>query len=116
MKVLNLKIPAVVALALSAATSAATAMPVVPLVGGGPNVVLVDCAYGWYRGPDGQCYPFGTGPRHHRGGGYYGGGGYDGRRDWHRGDEYRRRYRPYPYGEQQQYPSYGEPQYNQYNE
>jgi hypothetical protein len=28
---------------------------------GDTSVVLVGCAYGWYRGPDGQCYVGGTG-------------------------------------------------------
>jgi hypothetical protein len=114
MKVSSLKLPAIVALALGAATSAATAMPMVPLAGGGPNVALVDCAYGWYRGSDGQCYLHGTRPSYHRGGGYYGGGGYNRRRDWHRGDEYggdqyRRQQYPLPY------PFNGRgPQYDQY--
>jgi hypothetical protein len=60
MKVSSLKIPAIVALALGTATSANAAMPVAP-VGGDPSIVFVDCAVGWYHGPDGQCYPFGTG-------------------------------------------------------
>jgi hypothetical protein len=92
MKVSSLKVPAIVALALSAATSAATALPMVRLARGGPSVVLVDCAFGWYRGPDGRCYVAGTRPRYHRD------EGYDRRRDWHR-DEYRRdEYRRHHYG------------------
>jgi hypothetical protein len=111
MKVSILKIAPIVALALSAATSAATAMPGAPLAGGGPSVVLVDCQYGWYRGPDGRCYIEGTGPRYHRGGGYY-------ERRRHRGDEYNRgdEYRRDEY-RRQQVPSpfpeapFGQPQY-----
>jgi hypothetical protein len=107
MKVPSLNIPAIVALALSAATSTATALPVVPLAEGGPSVVLVDCAYGWYRGPDGQCYVYGTSPRYRRGGGYYGGGGYYRRRDWQRWDEYGGAEYEQPY--QIPYPFYGRP-------
>jgi hypothetical protein len=82
MKVPTLKIPAVVALALSAVTSANAAMPVAP-AGIDRSIVLVDCAWGWYRGPDGQCYVNGTGP-------YRGGGAYYRQRDWRggEGDEY----------------------------
>jgi hypothetical protein len=52
-----------------------------------PSIVLVACAWGWYRGPDGQCYPLGMRP------GYYGGGGYQ--RDYY--EHYRPPYRRYPY-------------------
>jgi hypothetical protein len=39
---------------LGAGTSA-NAMPVPQANGGGSSIVLVDCAYGWYRGPDGHA-------------------------------------------------------------
>jgi hypothetical protein len=75
MKILSLKVSAVVALALSAVTSANAAMPVARVTVD-PSIVLADCAVGWYRGPDGQCYIIGMGI----GGGYgYGGGIYYGR-------------------------------------
>ena len=100
MKVSSLKIPAVVALVLGAVTSANAAMPV-PRANGGSSIVLVDCAYGWYRGPDGQCYPFGYGTQP----GYYGNRGrhrgwYQGRhRGWDRDyyESYQVPYRRYPY-------------------
>jgi hypothetical protein len=74
MKVSSLKIPAVVALVLGAVTSANAAMPV-PRANSDSSIVLVACAYGWYRGFDGQCYLYGWRP------GYY---GYYGPRRWHR--------------------------------
>jgi hypothetical protein len=78
-------------LALSAATSAALAMPGIPSAGGGPSVVLVDCAWGWYRGPDGRCYISGRGPQ------YRGDGIYYGHRDWRGGEAYDEYYPPaYP--------------------
>jgi hypothetical protein len=93
MKVSSLKIPALVALALGGVTSANAMMPAAA-VGVEPSVVLVDCGYGWYRGPDGQCYLHGTRPRYHRDEGYYR------HRDWHR-DEYRRHHYGRPYEEHQ---------------
>jgi hypothetical protein len=79
---------------MGAMTSANAAMPV-RRANGDSSVVLIDCAYGWYRGPDGQCYPYGYG----RQPGYYG-GGYYGHRRWY-GDNrdyyYRQPYRRYPY-------------------
>jgi hypothetical protein len=78
MKVSSLKIPAIVALGLGAVTSANAAMPVAP-AGIDRSIVLIDCAWGWYRGPDGQCYISGTGPQY-RGDGYYG------HRYWRGGD------------------------------
>jgi hypothetical protein len=91
MKVSSLKIPAVVALVLGAVTSANAAMPVPP-ANGDSSIVVVDCAWGWYRGPDGQCYVIGTRP------GYYGGGYYR-HRGWHRDyyEHYRSPYRRNPY-------------------
>jgi hypothetical protein len=99
MKISNLKMPAIVVLALGAVTSA-NAMPV-PRAGGTASIVLVDCAYGWYRGPDGQCYPFGYGTQPE----YYGNRGwhrgwYQGRhRGWDRDyyESYQVPYRRYPY-------------------
>jgi hypothetical protein len=98
MKVSSLKMPAVVALVLAAVTSADAAMPV-PRASGDSSLVLVGCAYGWYRGPDGQCYVGGTGPGYY--GGYY--------RRWHRPyyGYYRSPYRAYPY--YGGYPYYGRP-------
>jgi hypothetical protein len=110
MKVSILKIPPIVALALSATTSAYAAMLVAPPVAADSSIVRVDCDYGWYRGPDGRCYIAGTGPRYYRGRGNYERGYYR-HRDWHRGDEYGGdQYRPqYPLP----YPFNG-PQYDQY--
>ena len=98
MKVSSLKIPAVVALVLGAVTSANAAMSV-PRANGGSSIVLIGCAYGWYRGPDGQCYVGGMGPGYY--GGYY--------RRWHRPyyGYYRAPYRAYPY--YGGYPYYGRP-------
>jgi hypothetical protein len=94
MKVSSLKIPAVAALALGALTSANAAIPVQRPANGDSSVVLVDCAYGWYRGPDGQCYPHGYGNRgQHR-------GWYQGRhQSWYRDYDgsYPSPYRAYPY-------------------
>jgi hypothetical protein len=83
MKVSSLKIPAIVALGLGAVTSANAAMPVAP-AGIDRSIVLIDCAWGWYRGPDGQCYISGRGPQ------YRGDGIYYGHRDWRgrESDEY----------------------------
>jgi hypothetical protein len=53
---------------------------------GGSSIVSVDCAYGWYRGPDGQCYVVGTQPRHR--GWYQGQHNYEG---------YPSPFRAYPY-------------------
>jgi hypothetical protein len=88
MKVSSLIIPAVAALALGAVTSANAAMPVQPPANGDSTIVPVDCAWGWYRGWDGQCYVRGTGPR------YY---GYYGPRRWHHDyyGYYRQSYRRY---------------------
>jgi hypothetical protein len=88
MKLSNLKIPAVAALMLGAVTSANAAMPV-PRTNFDTSMVLVACAYGWFRGPDGQCYPYGWRPGYN--GGYY--------RRWHRPyyGYYRAPYRPYQY-------------------
>jgi hypothetical protein len=44
---------------LGAVTSTNAAMPVAP-ASGDTSVVLVDRAWGWYRGPDEQCYVMGT--------------------------------------------------------
>ena len=99
MKVSSVKIPAVAALVLGAVTSANAAMPVAP-ASGDTSVVLVGCAWGWYRGWDGQCYVGGTGP------GYYG-YGYYGPRRWHR--HYYGYYRPYRYRDYGGYPYYGWP-------
>ena len=85
MKVSSLKIPAVVALVLGAVTSANAAMSV-PRANGGSSIVLIGCAYGWYRGPDGQCYVVGTQPRHR--GWYQGQHNYEG---------YPSPFRAYPY-------------------
>jgi hypothetical protein len=103
MKVSSLKIPAVAALVLGAVTSANAAMPAPP-ANVDSGIVLVGCAWGWYRGPDGQCYVVGTRPGYY-GGGYYG-GGYYGHRGWHR--DYYERYRP-PYRSD---PYYGRPYEN----
>jgi hypothetical protein len=92
MKVLSL---AIVALALGAGTSANAAMPVAPATGDS-SIVLVDCAYGWYRGPDGQCYPYGWRPGYH-------GGGYYQHQHWH--PDY---YEPYPVP-YRRYPHYVQP-------
>jgi hypothetical protein len=100
-------IPAVAALALGAVTSANAAMPV-PRANGGLSIVPVDCAYGWYRGPDGQCYPVGYGAR-----GYYGNRGQH--RGWYQG-QHRGWYRDYdgPYPPPYRaYPYYGGYQYYQ---
>jgi hypothetical protein len=111
MKMSSLTIAALGSLVFCGATSANAAMPVLPLAGGDPAVILVDCAYGWYRGPDGQCYISGRGPRYYRG---YERRGYYRHRDWHRGDEYggdyRRPYSPVPY------PFNGQPFGPQYDE
>jgi hypothetical protein len=106
MKLSILKIPPIVALALSATTSAYAAMLVVPPAAVDSSIVRVDCDYGWYRGPDGRCYIEGTGPRYYRGRGYYERRGYYRHRDWHRGDEYggdeyRRQPVPFPFGQPQ---------------
>ena len=105
MKVSSVKIPAVAALVLGAVTSANAAMPVQPPASGDSSTVLVDCAYGWYRGPDGQCYPFGYGtqPRYYGNRGWHR-GWYQGRhRGWDR-DYYESYQVPY-----QRYPYYGQP-------
>jgi hypothetical protein len=96
MKISSLKTPAVAALVLGAVTSADAAMPV-QRANGDSSVVLVRCAWGWYRGWDGQCYVRGTRPGYY---GYY--------RRWHpdyygyyRSPYYgydRSPYRRYPYG------------------
>src|SRR6516225_757713 len=109
MKISSLKTPAVAALVLGAVTSADAAMPV-QRANGDSSIVLVGCAYGWYRGPDGQCYVGGTGPGYYGGGYYYGypgyyyGGDYYGNRGWHRG-WYQGRHRGY-------YKHYGRPYEN----
>jgi hypothetical protein len=108
MKVAVLKIPAVAALVLGAVTSANAAMPGQQPSNSDSSIVLVECAYGWYRGPDGQCYVGGTGPGYygHRYYGY-GGGGYYGHRRWYGDYYYRSPYRAYPY--YGGYPYYGRP-------
>jgi hypothetical protein len=87
-------------LVLGAMTSANAAMPVPP-ASGDTSVVLVGCAYGWYRGPDGQCYVGGTGP------GYYG-GDYYGNRGRHRG-WYKEKHRGWDRDYYERYPYYGRP-------
>jgi hypothetical protein len=64
----------------------------VPQLNDSSSIVLVDYAYGWYRGPDGQCYPVGWRPGYH-------GGGYYGHARWHRDyyEPYPMPYRRYPY-------------------
>jgi hypothetical protein len=77
----NFGLAAVVGFGLGATTIVCAAMPVGPPVQGDPGIDRVDCAYGWYRGPDGRCYIAGTGPRYYRRG-YYRDRDYYDQPDW----------------------------------
>jgi hypothetical protein len=91
MKTKSLRVAAILALGLGTMTAHA-AMPVAPTP---PKkdlgIIHTACSYGWYRGPDGQCYIAGTGPRYYRRRYYHDRGYYPQPRQWNNSDDRFRR-------------------------